>query len=156
MINERLKTRILSDIYSSYKSIDIPNFHFLLERENWYSDLLLRIKNIIGEINDSTDLNYDVSKSIEIVNKQDSENIYLYLSLVGQYSFLMRNNIVLDNDTVNNNLIKKIMHLTQENNIILLSKSELLSMLPVCIKFDENLFTSTVLGVLFSPGLVLY
>lgn len=155
MINENLKEKIINDIFFSYKSIDNPNFHFIFKRQNWYNELIFDVKKIYHNIIDLTDLNYDVSKSIEIKDRQNSKKIYLYLSFVGRYSFLLIGGNVFDNNCSRNNKLAKLLYILRRNNIILLSKEELLSILPLCINFDENLNHPTVLSLLFSSGLKL-
>lgn len=155
MINKSLEEKMVNDVFSSYKDVDKPNFRFVLERQDWYNGLILNIRSIYCNVNDLTDFNYDISKSIEIDDRQNSKNLYLYLSLVGKYAFLLINNTVFNNNYVNNYQLIKLVYFLQENDIILLSKDELLSRLPICINFDEDSHLSTVLSILFSPGLVL-
>ncbi|WP_294609432.1 hypothetical protein [uncultured Gilliamella sp.] len=153
MINDSLKEKIINNIFHSYKSLVQPNFDFLLERQNWYNNLIFKIKNIYHNITDLTDLNYDVSKSLKIIDRQNFKN--LYLSLVGKYSLLIIDDTVFDNYYARSNQLTKLVLFLKQNNILLLCRDELLSKLPVSIKFDENSNLSTVLDILFSPGLKL-
>ena len=153
MINDSLKEKIINNIFHSYKSLVQPNFDFLLERQNWYNNLIFKIKNIYHNITDLTDLNYDVSKSLKIIDRQNFKN--LYLSLVGKYSLLIIDDTVFDNYYARSNQLTKLVLFLKQNNILLLCRDELLSKLPVSIKFDENSNLSTVLDILFSTGLKL-
>lgn len=154
MINDDLKKKITSDVLDSYKSSDNPNFHFVLERQSWYNNLILNIRSLYQGVNDWTDLNCDVSKSIEI-NDQQKRKTYLYLSFVGKYSFLLIDDVVFANKWAKDQRLEKLVQLLRKSDLIILTREELWSSLPIEINFDEDLRLSTVLGLLFSPGLEL-
>lgn len=155
MNNEELKQEMINDCLTAYQNFDAPKFYFLREREDWYNDLIKSLESISKDIYDNTDLNYDYCKSIEI-DRNTSDAIYLYLSLVGKYAFLIgKDGCVISEEKTNTESHKNLLKMIEMNKIKILSKAQLLGNLPITIKLEEDLSSSKILAVLFAPELMI-
>jgi hypothetical protein len=82
-----VEKRIIDDIGLSYGSSGTPNYSFAAKRlkAGLHEDLIRALMNL-SEIQETTDLNYDVSRAL-FMHGPDEE-IALRLSLVGKYASL--------------------------------------------------------------------
>jgi hypothetical protein len=149
------KERILCDILNAYHDLKKPDFHFVMETYN-----SLKYKKVINDIyslfkfkvKDNTDLNYDVCISLEFdyLNK----SMFLYLSLVSTYAFLLYDDKVIDSNDDVYQSFTNLMDILSSNNFVLLKKNELLYEFDIDTSpFSVKDKKASILGLLFSFGL---
>ncbi len=138
--------QIRSDLRTAYGSLSSPNWSFVEKRyrKGPYNALIEKLGNF-GAVQETTDLNDDVSVAVSITLADDFA-VGVMLSLVGGYAcisdsagtILSRNKLRRDNRT------SRILALLLENDILVLGKDELASE----VEFEEGF--ATVYRVLFS------
>jgi hypothetical protein len=157
MIEYSLKERILKDIEKSYVDMENPQFHF--KKHNYspyqYSLLITNLKEHFF-VEETSDLNYDQARTF-VVKMENTKKFYLYLSLVGLYSFVITpGGKILCGKNIEDDTEKSIFTTTNSFGIEMLDKECLSDTLPISINFDhESKRVNSVTGILFSTGLVL-
>lgn len=150
-MNNYLEEQLMASILASYKDYKNPNFSFVMQKVN--SNFYFQLKESLAQyiVIDHTDLNYDVCETLEV--KQNSKSIYIYLSLVGRYCYITNKGSIItannNNDKTYNELIVKI----TQARIVMLTKEQLLHILPVAIECEDGEKHSSVLSLFFAPGL---
>lgn len=81
--------QVINKIRSAYGSLDAPNWRFVEReyRKNPYSTVVERLRNASFNVEETTDINYDVSCVFSLNNREGDWS--LHLSLVGRYAVLL-------------------------------------------------------------------
>ncbi|PIT26120.1 hypothetical protein BGI37_05530 [Snodgrassella alvi] len=147
------KERILCDILKAYHDLRNPDFHFVMETYN-----SLKYKEVINDIyslfkvEDNTDLNYDFCISLKFGYRNKS--MFLYLSLVSTYAFLLYDDKVIDYHDDVYQSFTNLIDILFSYNFVLLKKNELLYEFDIDTSpFGVEDKKASILGLLFSFGL---
>lgn len=146
-------------IIQQYGSFEEPDYSFVLQEQeaNPYSHLILELSKIADDIAEDTDLNYSVSLSFVI--KLRSQSYLLLLSLVGRYGVLGRISRTADLVCIvpfqDARLLtpseKQIVDILNSHQVVILSKSELTSRVPLRISGIDS-ESVTIYNALFSEN----
>lgn len=147
------KERILCDILKAYHDLRNPDFHFVMETYNSlkYKEIINHIYSLF-KVEKNTDLNYDVCISLEVGYRNKS--IFLYLSLVSTYAFLLYDGKVIDCKDDIYQSFTDLIDILFSYNFVLLKKNELLYEFDIDTSpFGVEDKKASILGLLFSFGL---
>ena len=157
MIDNRKKLldNIINDIKTKYQSFEKPNFTFVSKMvdRNPYREFIEGLKTYC-EIEDITDINYDVS-FVYILNCS-SQQYMLQLSMVGRYAALYRLSseremLIIDpKEVVVEPIVKTVINALEKEDIALLDEQMLDSELNIKVNINDEKMTSTLDECLFT------
>jgi hypothetical protein len=150
-MDTKLKNQLMSFLLASYKDYDNPDFGFVMK--NFDSNKYCKIREQLNEyiVIDNTDLNYDTCESFKI--KLDNEIVYLYISLVGPYFYMLNKDDVVVDGNIVNDMEAKFIDEIEQLGLSILNRKQLLYCLPVSIKCADEEKYSSVLKLFFAPEL---
>jgi hypothetical protein len=152
---KKLLDNIINDIKTKYQSLEKPNFTFVskIVDRNPYREFIEGLKAYC-EIEDITDINYDVS-FVYIVNCSNQQYM-LQLSMVGRYAALYRLSskremLIIDpKEVVVEPIVKTIINALEKEDIALLDEQMLDSELNIKININDEKMTSSLDECLFT------
>jgi hypothetical protein len=152
---KKLLDNIINDIKTKYQSLEKPNFTFVskIVDRNPYWEFIEGLKAYC-EIEDITDINYDVS-FVYIVNCSNQQYM-LQLSMVGRYAALYRLSskremLIIDpKEVVVEPIVKTIINALEKEDIALLDEQMLDSELNIKININDEKMTSSLDECLFT------
>lgn len=153
--SEKLLDNIINDIKAKYQNFEKPNFRFvsiIVDRKP-YREFIEGLKAYC-EIEDITDINYDVS-FVYILNCSNQQYM-LQLSMAGKYAALYRLSseremLIIDpKEVAIEPIVKSVINALEEENIALLDGQILDSEINIKVNINDEKMTSSLDECLFT------